>query len=270
MKIKIRHPLTCLLGLLIIFSWCGRTYAFTKDGCGAASCTDCHQLSRKDAATLLLVPEEAVVGLKLAEVPGLWEVDIQQPQQIIPVFIDFSKQYLISGKVIKIADRQDITGKRFADLNRIDVAQIPLDDALIVGSPDAATRIIVFDDPQCPYCGKLHDEMKKLVKARPDVAFFIKMFPLKSHPEAYELAKAIVCAKSLVMLEESLAGKTLPPADCQTEQVDRTLELGEKIGIRSTPTLVFPDGRVLPGYKTMEAMIDLLGKSSDSPQPVQQ
>jgi hypothetical protein len=32
------------------------------------------------------------------------------------------------------------------------------------------------------------------------------MFPLKSHPEAYKQAKAIVCAKSVAMLEDSLAG----------------------------------------------------------------
>ncbi|MBU0481551.1 MAG: DsbC family protein [Proteobacteria bacterium] len=246
--------------LLAFFYQCCVAQAFTADGCGAGSCRDCHILGKNEAAVLLSMPEEQIVDLKLAEVPGLWEVDVRQRQQVIPVFIDFSKQYLINGAVIKIADKQDITRERFADLNRIDVSLIPLDDALIVGKPDAPIKIIVFDDPQCPYCLKLHAEMKRVVGQRPDMAFFIKMFPLKSHPEAYERAKAIICAKSLVMLEESLAGKNIAPPDCETDQVDKNLELAARLGISSTPTLVLPDGRVMPGYKSAEEIIRLLEK----------
>lgn len=244
--------------------------AFSKDGCGAGSCGDCHQLSKKDAAALLAIPEENITGLKLAEVPGLWEVDLRQEQRVIPIFIDFSKHYLINGSVIKIAGKQDITKERFADLNRIDVSQIPLDDALIVGNPESKIKIIVFDDPQCPYCGKLQEEMKRLVRERPDIAFYIKMFPLKNHPQAYERAKAIICAKSLAMLEESLAGKTIAPPACATEQIDKNLELAARLGIRSTPTLVLPDGRVMPGYKTMAAIIGLLATSAQKPQTIMQ
>lgn len=233
--------------------------AFTKDGCGDGECRSCHQLSKKDAAILLSVEEEKIVGLKISEVPGLWEVDVRQREKVLPIFIDFSKQYLISGSVIKIADKQDITRARLADLNRIDVSQIPLDDALVVGSPEAAIKIIIFDDPQCPYCGKLQQEMKQVVNQRPDVAFYIKMLPLKIHPESYTRAKAIVCAKSLAMLEESLAGKIIAAPTCETDQIEKNLSLAAGIGVHSTPTLVLPDGRVLPGFKTGEAIIQILG-----------
>jgi thiol:disulfide interchange protein DsbC len=234
--------------------------AFMQDGCGAGSCRNCHQLNTTEAAALLTVAEEQILELKMSEVPGLWEIDIRLPQQVMPVFIDFSKQYLISGSVIKIADRRDITRQRLTDLNRRDVTRIPLQDALVVGNPTAGHRIIVFDDPQCSYCGKLHQEMKRVVEKRPDIAFYIKMFPLASHPQAYERAKAIVCSGSLAMLEASLAGEVINQATCETDAIDKNLELAASLGIRSTPTLIFPDGRVVPGYKTMENMIDLLEK----------
>ncbi len=256
----------------IRFSWCFlvlallpalELQAFTQEGCGAGECRDCHQLSIKEAASLLSLAEESIVDLKISEVPGLWEIDVRQKESVIPLYIDFSKQYLINGSVIKIADKQDITRERFMNLNRVDVAQIPLEDALVVGGPAAVTKIIVFDDPQCPYCAKLHEEMKRLVGLRPDIAFFIKMFPLQSHPEAYTRAKAIVCAKSVAMLEESLAGKVLPAPTCDTDQIEKNMELAARLGIRSTPTLIFPDGRVVTGYKPGEAIIRLL----ESPAP---
>ena len=45
--------------------------------------------------------------------------------------------------------------------------------------------------------------MKKIVEERKDIAFFIKMNPLKNHPGAYEKAKAIVCEKSLALLDDA-------------------------------------------------------------------
>ncbi|MBU0485368.1 MAG: DsbC family protein [Proteobacteria bacterium] len=240
--------------------------AFTKDGCGDGECRSCHQLTKKDAAHLLKVEEKDILALKMSEVPGLWEIDLQQAKKVLPLFIDFSKQYLISGSVVKIADQQDLTRERFVDLNRVDVTQIPLDDALIVGKSSAPIKIIIFDDPQCPYCGKLQQEIKRLVEQRPDIAFYLKMFPLKRHPESYERAKAIVCAKSLAMLEESLADKEIGKPACETDQIDQNLELVARLGIGSTPTMVFPDGRVVPGFKTAEEIIVWLEKKSDQTQ----
>ena len=42
-----------------------------------------------------------------------------------------------------------------AKINKVDVSQIPVKDALVVGRKDAKTKVIVFTDPECPYCQKL-------------------------------------------------------------------------------------------------------------------
>lgn len=243
------------------------------DGCGAGECKDCHSMNKQEAAGLLSLPENQVADVKFSEVPGLWVVDVSRQGRTMPVYIDFSKQYLISGSVIKLADKKDITRERAINLNRIDVSQVPLDDAVVVGSAAAPLKIIVFDDPQCPYCQKQQEEMRKVISQRPDIAFFIKMFPLKIHPEAYNRAKTIICRKSLTLLEESLAGKPLPPPDCETDQIEKNFALAEKLGIRSTPTLIMPDGRVMPGYKQAADIIRLLSEektgtdTADSPPP---
>ena len=122
--------------------------------------------------------------------------------------------------------------------------------------------MIVFTDPECPYCKKLHSELKEVVRRDPDIAFLIKLFPLKMHPNAYGTSKSIVCSKSMEFLEASFAGKPVPPANCDTSVVDQTLALVGDLGIRSTPTLVFPDGLVVPGYKKAEALLILIGENA--------
>src|SRR3989338_5854599 len=86
--------------------------------------------------------------------------------------------------------------------------------------------VIVFTDPDCPYCKKFHTEMKEIIKKNKDIVFYIKLFPLVNvHPEAYEKSKAILCKNSLKLLDDAIEGKKLPKADCDTKAVDENLKL---------------------------------------------
>lgn len=215
-------------------------------GCAAGECRDCHNLSRKEVATLLKAKESDIVSIGLSDVPGLWEVELFQNGKTFPVMVDFSKEFLVQGQVFRLIPPKDT--KKSAPPKTIDLSKIPLDDALLLGRADATRKIIVFDDPECPFCAALEPEMQATVKAHPEVAFLIKLFPLtKIHPNAYEKARAIFCAKSLSMFEDSLAGKPVPAPKCETEQIKQNLELGKGLGIFSTPTMIMPDGRIVPG-----------------------
>ncbi len=85
------------------------------------------------------------------------------------------------------------------------------------------------------------------------------MFPLPMHKGADEKAKAIICEKSLKLLEDSFEGKELPAAKCDTKVVDENLKLGQKLGINGTPALILSDGRVIAGYKDAKSIISLVG-----------
>jgi thiol:disulfide interchange protein DsbC len=90
--------------------------------------------------------------------------------------------------------------------------------------------------------------MKKVVAERKDIAFFIKLFPLPMHKEAYPNSKAIACDHfSPALLDDAIAGKQLPAAKCETTAIDDNIKLGQKLGISGTPALIFPDGRIIPG-----------------------
>ncbi len=232
--------------------------AFVKDGCGDGACSDCHSLSKDEAKTLLSDLVHDVLAVEPSRVPGLWVVDVETRQkQRMPVYVDFSKQFVISGNVLELATRENVTRTRAIELNRIDPSQIPLDDTVVVGSPDAPSKVVVFTDPDCPFCRKLHPVLSQVAERRPDVAFYVKMYPIKR--SSRDKAAAVVCTRSAEVLDAVMAGQApAPEAVCETDQLDKNLALGRKIGVRSTPTLVLPDGRVVPGYKSADKLLDLL------------
>lgn len=255
------YPLIVVFVLLFPLS----ALAMPQGGCGAGDCRDCHALSKKEAATLLKGKVTEVVEVKRSQVPGLWDVEAIHKGRKIPLYIDFSKQYLLSGNIVRLTSGENLTRQSFIKMNKVDISRIPLGDAIIIGNPAALHKIIVFDDPECTYCRKLHPEMAEVVKEHEDIAFFIKMFPLAMHPEAYDKARTIICAKiqgsndrAQALLADSLAGRSLPAPACEGDQVDQNIALAKELYITSTPTLIMPDGRVLPGYKVAAKIVAAL------------
>jgi thiol:disulfide interchange protein DsbC len=101
--------------------------------------------------------------------------------------------------------------------------------------------------------------MKQVADQRKDVVFYIKLFPLKNHPEAFQKSKSIVCEKSLALLEDAFEKKPIPKAKCETLAIDENIKLAQKLGITSVPSVILPDGRIFPGYKDAKTLSNLIG-----------
>ncbi|HKK01321.1 MAG TPA: DsbC family protein [Desulfuromonadales bacterium] len=255
-----------LLPLLLVLCWAIPAHAFMKSGCGAGKCIDCHKLDVPEATKLLHKGVDKVLRVELSEVPGFWLVEAEKGNHKFPLYIDFSKKYVFAGNIYRLQDRSNVTSERQSEFNKVDVSKIPVDDALLLGSATAKIKVIVFTDPECPYCKRMHAEMKKVVKEDPNVAFLLKMFPLKIHPGSRAAAESIVCSKSLKLLQASYDGKQIPPPLCETKVVDQNVALAHSLGIHSTPTMVLPDGRVFSGYKPAAEILRLLGQSAATQQ----
>ena len=101
--------------------------------------------------------------------------------------------------------------------------------------------------------------MKKIIEERKDIVFYLKVYPLKNQPEAYEKSKTILCEKSLALLEDAFEKKPIPKPKCETSAVDENIKLAQKLGITSVPSVILPDGRIIPGYKDARSLIQLIG-----------
>lgn len=123
------------------------SYGFSSKG---EDCSKCHTLSQGDAVELLkdFIPNVKVLEVLAGPFKGIWEVDIESGGKKGPVYVDFSKKHLLAGQIFAIKEKKNLTQDRVGDINRVDVSQIPLDDAVVMGDRNAKYRIVVFDDPE--------------------------------------------------------------------------------------------------------------------------
>ncbi|MGA6992882.1 MAG: DsbC family protein [Candidatus Deferrimicrobiaceae bacterium] len=257
MKLPLCMPVAAAILILVASS---PSHAFMKEGCGGGECADCHSLTREDAAILLSGTVDNVLKVEPSTVGGLWVVDIVKGEQKWPVYIDFSKKYLINGQIIQIATKENVTESRYQRMNTVDVSTIPLADAIVIGNPKAKRRIIEFSDPDCHFCAKLHAEAKKVVAADPDVAFYVKLYSPNNNRQTVEKILSVICGKQDAQkrMDDAFAGRPLPKPTCRTSAVEETALLARQLRLRGTPTMVLPDGRVINGYRDADAILKFL------------
>jgi thiol:disulfide interchange protein DsbC len=242
-----RYIITLLVGLLI----CTSAHAKPLGNCGS-NCIECHSLTPAEAMTILKNLGD-VKSVQMSPVKGLWELTVERDGRQALVFMDFAKKHLLAGPLFEISAVSQLSTPPLqkTEDRKVDISSIPLADSIVMGSPMGRNRLFVFTDPDCPFCARQHDELKKLVAMDKSVAVYIKMFPLRLHPSAYDKARVILGSNSLEMLDRAFRGEKLPEPGIKDAQepVDRTLLVAESLGIKGTPALVLPDGRVSTGFR---------------------
>ena len=143
-----------LLALLIsafsVFACGGPAHAFKE---GAENCAKCHTLSEKELGPILAkikAPDAKILEIQPSPIKGMWEVSLERKAQRFIVYVDFSKKFVTPGPIIEYASGKDKTREKVTALNaakRVNVAQIPLKEALLVGKEDATRKVIVLLDP---------------------------------------------------------------------------------------------------------------------------
>lgn len=253
-KYKIFISLLTFILILPVYS-----YSFSEKG---QDCSKCHKLTTAEAANILkdLIPNLKVLNVKISPIKGLWELTIESNNRKGIIYVDFTKKHFVSGSILNIAEKRNLTQERFEEINRVDVSQIPLNDAIVVGNKNAKHKVIVFTNPDCSFCRDLHGEIKKVISERKDIVFYKKLYAFKAGTPSYEKSKAIVCEKSLELLESAYEKKTIPKPKCETTAIDDNIKLAEKLGITGTPTMIMPDGRVITGKRDAKTIKDLVDK----------
>jgi len=237
-------------------------------GCGA-DCAACHALTRDEAATVLkgLDPGTTVESVAPAPVRGLYQLVVKKGGDTAILYLDFSKKFLISGRVIDTGHRKDVTAEALGDLRHIDPATIPLKDALVLGNEKGTRCIYVFTDPQCPFCARLHGELVALTREDPLLKVYILFTPLDMHPTAAAATDAILCAakeskkKGIQLLEESYGGKEVARHDCGRNFGEAGKKIGREFGVGLTPTMVFANGKVVAGARTRDEIRKILDEA---------
>lgn len=251
--------------LTIIFASQAHAFGTGAQGC-SGDCTACHSVKKEEAAAAVKTvdPDTVVESVAPSPVGGLYQLTVRKGNATGIVYLDFSKKFIIAGKIIDTGRKVDVTAEKMEELRRIDPRRIPLDNALLLGNRQGQKKLIVFTDPECPFCAKLHEELLALVREEPELQISIVLTPLDIHPDATRKSDVIVCRsqenmeEGLGLLQQSLAGKAVSGTGCGRNYGDEGKKLGRELGIGMTPTMVFGNGKIVSGARKKEEIRKLL------------
>ena len=201
-------------------------------------------------------PKFKVESVSKTPYAGLYEVFMGG--QII--YTDEKMTFLIAeGRLVDPKTKKDITGERMEELTKIDFNNLPLEQAIKFVKGNGSRKLVVFSDVDCPYCKRL--EQNELTNIT-DVTIYTFLYPIEQlHPDAASKSKLIWCANNRVKAWEDWIFNNQLPKSAGTCEVplEKIGQLAKKIGVTSTPTLIFSDGKRMLGaqpYKEIErAMI---------------
>lgn len=250
------HQFASLPTLAAGFAFLGAALMFSPQ----AQATESASVSAAVVADRIrtLNPGTHVDSVVASPIAGLFEVVMGKNV----AYVEASGRYALFGHVWDMQERRDLTADRKATLDKVDAALLPRDLALRHVRGKGTRVLYVFADPQCGYCKQLEQAIQEL----DDVTVHTFVMPLLG-PDSKRLAVAISCAADPAAAWSNLMLKAqmpLPPiaeagAACEAK-VDAVANLGQKLGITGTPTLVAADGRKTAGAMPAAQLSAWLGE----------
>lgn len=198
-------------------------------------------------------PEIKIQRVGPSVLPGLYEV--VTATEI--AYADAGGKHLVIGRIMDSKTRENLTEKRWNELNKIDFNSLPFAQAIKFVKGNGHRKLAIFEDPFCPYCQELERDLQSI----DDVTIYVFLYPLEQiHPNATNTARHIWCAnnQAKAWTDWILNNKMPPVSDCRQAPIEQLVQLAERLGVNSTPTLFFPDGSRIPGAidaKRLEAKL---------------
>ncbi|MEP7242662.1 MAG: DsbC family protein [Gammaproteobacteria bacterium] len=183
-------------------------------------------------------PKLQVEQVHKGPVPGLYEV--MTNAEII--YTNETAELVFAGRVVNTKTQEDVTAKRWNELNAVDFASLPFDLAIKTVRGDGSRKIAVFSDPLCPYCRELEQQMEGIT----NVTIYTFLYPLETgHPGAGKKANSLWCSSDRAAAWSSWMLQQTEPkeATCEGSPVSALAALGDKLHINSTPTVFLANGQ---------------------------
>lgn len=249
------------VSLIAYLIMCIPVFVLAATDHGVSTSASCYKPTEKEATELIKKTGGTVTSVKQSPVKGLIELQVEKNGQKGIIYMDCSRKYLMQGMVFDREKLEPVTAHKL-DLPQpkqptfIDVNLIPTKGLVVMGNPNGSKKLYVFTDPDCPYCRRAHEELKKLANIAPDVVINIVLFPLPMHPGAYDKARAVVEIRSQEILDKAFEGKDVPKPEQENSKkiIDENIKFANANGISGTPTVILPDGKVELGVRDGETL----------------
>lgn len=152
--------------------------------------------------------------------------------------------FVLQGSLVDVASRTDLTAQRLEQLNRVDFSIFPLDQAIKLVKGDGTRQMVVFEDPNCIYCKRLHQSLEEI----DNVTVYTLLYPILT-PDSKVKSESVWCAEDSAAAWSAwmLDNKAPAAANCENP-IESLLALGMSLGVQGTPAIFFEDGSRANGW----------------------
>lgn len=211
-----------------------------------------------DEASVKRGVEARFEGVKVGSVArtpyaGLYEVVVGEAI----FYTDEKVNFLFKGDMIDARSQKNLTEERQQKLSAIRFEDLPLDLAIKQVRGNGKRIVAIFSDPFCPYCKNLDRALMR----EDDITIYTFLYPIL-RAESSDKSRAIWCApdRAKAYYDFMLNGREPAPAVGCSAPVEKWLALGQKVGVRATPTSFATSGQRILGARP-EELIKLLAET---------
>ncbi|MBI2295272.1 MAG: DsbC family protein [Betaproteobacteria bacterium] len=149
-------------------------------------------------------------------------------------FVFFGNLYDMRGGA-----ERNLTRERNAQLNAATLSK-SVEQAFKRVRGNGKRVLYTFEDPNCPWCKKLHGELAKMN----DLTVYTFLWPILGE-DSVEKARVVWCSKDRAKAwdEVMVKGTTSGGSKTCDTPIEKNLELARRFGIRGTPAIYLTDGR---------------------------
>jgi len=179
-------------------------------------------------------------------------------------YASYDGKFFIQGKVYQV-------GETVTDLADVSLSKIRLEgiskfesDMIVYPAKNEKHVITVFTDITCGYCRKLHNQMDEY-NAKGITVRYLPYPRSGVYDRNGELSKGFQDLRSIwcsenpnKALTKAKAGSTVAYRICD-KKIEDQVNFARKIGINSTPAIIFENGMMIPGYQDPAKLSEMLG-----------
>lgn len=165
-------------------------------------------------------------------------------------------RYVLMGDALDLQaspETRNITESLRAKIRVILLRGIPETQMIVYRPKIVKSVVIIYTDSECGYCQDLHREINKLTNLGIEVRYLA--FPRQGMGSpGYTNWVSVWCASDRVgELTQAMQGKAIAARTCE-HPIDKHMALIGQLGLTGTPTIIFEDGMMAPGYLPAETL----------------
>lgn len=207
----------------------------------------------------MLAPQAKSVAISETPIDNLLMVQINGDI----VYATADGKYLIQGRVIDMATREDLTEGAKAEARRDLLTSVDASKQITFAPEKPAYDLMVFTDIDCGYCRKLHAQMEEYNQQ--GIAVHYMAFPRAGVGSlSYDKFVSVWCAgDQREAMTQAKLGADPEPAKCDNPIAEQ-YQLGIDLGVSGTPALLTADGQMIPGYVPPEQLRERLDRMGEA------